>query len=173
MQSEQLPMESQVLEDEVLAGAKRADNPPEEMPKRNHHGKNIIGTIRIQLCAKSFILQVYDVLARHSPQVVTSNGTLATDRCRHRSRGIDQPEIEQRVVTALADILCRLLQDGANLRWCQARVRGSDQCRYPCRNGSGSAGACGLHIPNVIDQLSADCRGQREAAPARAGRWRP
>src|SRR6516162_4297783 len=59
-------MESQVFEDEVLAGAKRADNPPEEMPKRNHHGKNIIGTIRIQLCAKSFILQVYDVLARHN-----------------------------------------------------------------------------------------------------------
>ena len=41
---------SQVFEDEVLAGAKRADNPPEEMPKRNSHGKNIIGTIRIQLC---------------------------------------------------------------------------------------------------------------------------
>ena len=25
-----------------------------------------IGTVRIQRCAKSFILQVYDVLARHS-----------------------------------------------------------------------------------------------------------
>ena len=66
MQSEQLPTESPVFEDEVLAGAKRADNPPEEMPDRNNHGKNIIGTIRIQLCAKSFILQVYNVLARHS-----------------------------------------------------------------------------------------------------------
>jgi hypothetical protein len=32
---------------------------------RHNHGKNIIGTIRIQLCAKSFILQMYDVLARH------------------------------------------------------------------------------------------------------------
>ena len=61
-----MPTESQVFEDEVLAGAKRADNPPEEMPERNNHGKNIIGTIRIQLCAKSFILHVYDVLARYS-----------------------------------------------------------------------------------------------------------
>src|SRR5215469_1849791 len=47
---------------------------PEEMPERNHHGKNIIGTIRIQLCAKSFILQVYDVLARHSLLVLNQPG---------------------------------------------------------------------------------------------------
>jgi hypothetical protein len=65
VQSEQLPTESQVFEDEVLAAAKRADDPPEEMPERDNHGKNIIGTIRIQLCAKSVILQTYDVLARH------------------------------------------------------------------------------------------------------------
>ena len=74
VQSEQLPTESQVFEDEVLAGAKRADNPPEEMPERNNHGKNIIRTIRIQLCAKSFILQVYDVLARHTVSIGISLG---------------------------------------------------------------------------------------------------
>jgi len=67
VQSEQLPTESQVFEGEVLAGAQRADDPPEEMPERLNHGKNSIGTIRIQLCAKSFILQMYDVLARHRP----------------------------------------------------------------------------------------------------------
>src|SRR5215469_7710498 len=61
VQSEQLPTESQVFEDKVLAGAKRLDDPPEEMPERHNHGKNIIGTIRIQFCAKSFILQTYDV----------------------------------------------------------------------------------------------------------------
>jgi hypothetical protein len=65
VQSEQLPTESQVFEDEVLAGAKRAGDPPEEMPERHNHGNNIIGTIRIQFCAKSFILQMHDVLARH------------------------------------------------------------------------------------------------------------
>src|SRR6516162_1484159 len=65
VQSQQLPTESQVFQDEVLARAKRADDPPEEMPERYNHGKNIIGTIRIQLCSKSFILQMYDVLARH------------------------------------------------------------------------------------------------------------
>src|SRR6516162_7598413 len=49
VQSEQLPTESQVFEGEVLARAKRADDPPEEMPERHNHGKNSIGTIRIQL----------------------------------------------------------------------------------------------------------------------------
>ena len=66
MQSHQLPTESQVFEDEVLTGAKSTDYPPEEMPERHDHGTNIIGTIRIQLFAKSFILQMYDVLARHT-----------------------------------------------------------------------------------------------------------
>jgi len=66
VQSEQLPTESQVFDDEVLSRARRADDPPEEMPERHNHGNNIIGTIRLQFCAKSFILQIYDVLARHS-----------------------------------------------------------------------------------------------------------
>src|SRR6516162_4740480 len=77
VQSEQLPTESQVFEDEVLAGAKRADDPPEEMPERHNHGKNIIGTIRIQLCAKSFILQMYDVLARHRSFISYPSGRRA------------------------------------------------------------------------------------------------
>jgi hypothetical protein len=38
----------------------------EEMSERHDHGKNLIGKARIQLFAKSFILQVYDVLAKHS-----------------------------------------------------------------------------------------------------------
>src|SRR6516225_9943429 len=49
VQSEQLPTESQVFEGEVLARAKRAEDPPEEMPERHNHDKNNIGTIRIQL----------------------------------------------------------------------------------------------------------------------------
>jgi len=49
VQSEQLPTESQVFKDQVLAGAKRADDPPKEMPERHTHGKNSIGSIRIQL----------------------------------------------------------------------------------------------------------------------------
>ena len=58
-------MESQVFEDEVLAGAESADHPPEEMPERQDHVKNIIGKVRINPGAKSFILLVYDVLARY------------------------------------------------------------------------------------------------------------
>jgi hypothetical protein len=75
VQSQQLPTESQVLEDEVLPGTETADQPAEEMSERHDHGKNFRGKIRIQLFAKSFILQVYDVLARHR-------------RCLDRTRGV-------------------------------------------------------------------------------------
>jgi hypothetical protein len=64
VQSQQLPTESQVLEDEVLPGTESADQPAEQMSERQDHGKNFTGKIRIQFFAKSFILQVYDVSAR-------------------------------------------------------------------------------------------------------------
>jgi type IV secretory pathway TrbD component len=35
------------------------------MSERHDHAKNLIGKVRIELCGKSFILQMYDVLARH------------------------------------------------------------------------------------------------------------
>ncbi len=65
VQSQQLSTESQVFEDEVLARTASAEHPSEEMSERHDHSKNLIGTIQIQLFAKSFILRVYDVLARH------------------------------------------------------------------------------------------------------------
>ena len=68
VQSQQLLTQSQVFEDEVLPGTESADHPAEEMPERHDHGKNLIGTVRIELFAKSFILQVYDVLARQCVQ---------------------------------------------------------------------------------------------------------
>jgi hypothetical protein len=66
VQSQQLPTESQIFQDEVLAGKESTDHPAEEMSKRGDHGQNLIEKVRIGLCAKSFILQMYDVLARHS-----------------------------------------------------------------------------------------------------------
>ena len=66
MQSQQLLMKSQVFEDEVLAGAESADHPPEEMPERQDHSKNIIGKVGVNHGAKSFILWVCDVLARYN-----------------------------------------------------------------------------------------------------------
>jgi hypothetical protein len=66
VQSQQLSTESQVLEDEVLPGTENADQPTEEMSERHDHSRNYIGKVRIELCDKSFILQVYDVLARHN-----------------------------------------------------------------------------------------------------------
>ena len=58
-------MKSQVFKDEVLTGTESADQPAEEMSERHDHGKNLSEKDRIKLCAKSFISQVYDLLARH------------------------------------------------------------------------------------------------------------
>jgi hypothetical protein len=58
MQRQQLPTESQVLEDEVLPGTENADQPTEEMSERHDNSRNHIGKVRIELCAKSFILQL-------------------------------------------------------------------------------------------------------------------
>jgi len=66
VQRQQLPTESQIFEDEVLAGTESADYPAEEMSERHDHGQDSSGKIRIQSLAKSFILQMYDVLARHN-----------------------------------------------------------------------------------------------------------
>ena len=65
-QSQQLPTESEVFEDEVRPTTERTDQPAEEMPERHDHGKNFSGKDRIKLCVKSLISQVYDHLARHS-----------------------------------------------------------------------------------------------------------
>jgi hypothetical protein len=66
VQGQQLLTESQVFEDEILPGTESADHPAEDMPDRHEHGKNLIGTVRSELFAKSFILWVCDVLARDS-----------------------------------------------------------------------------------------------------------
>jgi hypothetical protein len=53
VQSQQLPTESQVFEDEVLPRTEGADHPAEEMSERRDHSKNLSGKARIELCAKS------------------------------------------------------------------------------------------------------------------------
>src|SRR5467141_3763803 len=66
VQCQQLPTEGQVFEDEVRPATERTDQPAEEMSERHDHGKNFSGKDRIELCAKSLISLVYDLLARHS-----------------------------------------------------------------------------------------------------------
>ena len=68
MQRKQSLTESQVFEQKVLPETERADHPAEKMPEQHDHGKSFIGIVRIERFAKSFILCVYDVLARHSLQ---------------------------------------------------------------------------------------------------------
>ena len=62
MQSQQLPTESQVLDDEVLPGTESADQPAGEMSERHDHGMNLIGKVWHELCPKSFIVRMYEVL---------------------------------------------------------------------------------------------------------------
>jgi hypothetical protein len=56
VQSQQLPTECHVFEDEVLPRTKGTDHPAEEMSERHDHGKKPSGKVRIEHCAKSFIL---------------------------------------------------------------------------------------------------------------------
>jgi hypothetical protein len=66
VQSQRLLTQSQVFEDEVLPGTESAHHPPKGMPERHDHGKNLTGTVGIELFYKSYILRVYEVLARHT-----------------------------------------------------------------------------------------------------------
>ena len=87
VQSQQLPTESQVFEDEVRPATERTDQPAEEMPERYDHGKNFSGKNRIKLCAKSMISQVYDLLARH-----TDTDRLPGGKCLLRHCACPRPE---------------------------------------------------------------------------------
>jgi hypothetical protein len=51
VQRQQLPTESQVLEDELRPAVETTDQPAEEMSERHDHGKNFGGKDRIKLCA--------------------------------------------------------------------------------------------------------------------------
>src|SRR5271167_3725041 len=87
VESQQLPTESQVFEDEVHPATERTDQPAEEVSERHDHGENLSGKDRIKLCAKSFISQVYDLLARHT----RANGVpRLKKRTHHRNGSLDQ-----------------------------------------------------------------------------------
>lgn len=66
MESKQLLTESEVFKDEILAGTEGANNPSQEVPEPHDHDKNLIGTPRIELAPKSFILREQEVLTRHT-----------------------------------------------------------------------------------------------------------
>lgn len=65
MKSQQLLTQGKVFEDEALAGTERSNNPAEEVPEPPDHAKNLTGTSRIELIAKSLTLRMYDVLTTH------------------------------------------------------------------------------------------------------------
>lgn len=62
MESEQLLTQSQIFEDKILARSECTKDPAEEVPKPNHHGKNITETPSHALVVRLLTLRVYDVL---------------------------------------------------------------------------------------------------------------
>ena len=58
-------------------------NPPMIMSERSDHSRNDIGKVRIEACAKSFILQVYEVLPKHQPLGARMIGAHQCAKFRH------------------------------------------------------------------------------------------
>jgi hypothetical protein len=58
VKSEHLLTQSNIFEDEILAGTKGTAKPAEEVPEPHDHGKKLIGTTSTRLPAKSLILRV-------------------------------------------------------------------------------------------------------------------
>src|SRR6267378_5782566 len=87
VQSQQLPTESQVFEDEVHPATERTDQPAQEMSERHDHGKNFSGKDRIKLYAKSFISQVYDLWrgTAYWNARIQDRSTLRGFRCEEKS----------------------------------------------------------------------------------------
>jgi hypothetical protein len=79
------------------------------MSERHDHGKNFSGKIRIQLFAKSFIPQVYDVLARHTDRF-TANACVPKARA---------SSIAQRFVFKHSRKGIALCYAGAWMRFCR------------------------------------------------------
>jgi hypothetical protein len=91
VQNQQLPTESKVPEDKVLPGTENADQTTEEMSERHDHSRNHIGKVRIELCPKSFILQVYDVFARHRSGLQVASSALRARESMALELNIESP----------------------------------------------------------------------------------
>ena len=104
MQGQQLLTESQVFEDEVFPRTKSPDNPSEDIPERHDHGKNLIGTVGIEIFAKSLILRVYDLLARHRLDV---NRQQVID---DRRSGLSLTQVAKKHSISRASV-CRLMKE--------------------------------------------------------------
>jgi len=79
VQSQQLEAESQVFEDEVFARAKRAGDPPEEMPERHNHGRDIIGTIESSFALSHSFCRCTTFWRRHRGKCSAVNQFLFRD----------------------------------------------------------------------------------------------
>jgi hypothetical protein len=88
VQSQQLPPESQVLEDEVLPGTENADQATEEMSERHDHSRNYIGKVRIELLRQ--VIHFAGV-RRFGEAVVTPNQS-PTAKVNLRSYALSQAE---------------------------------------------------------------------------------
>lgn len=75
MQCEQLLPKDEVFQDQVLAGTKGANQPTQQMSEARDHGENLIELLPVEPVAKSFYLQMQDVLRSHNGQRYVDKGT--------------------------------------------------------------------------------------------------
>jgi hypothetical protein len=68
VQSQQLLTQRQVFEDEVLPGTESADHPPEEMPERHDHGKNLSESSFRQVIHSEGVRRFGETQLSHSPK---------------------------------------------------------------------------------------------------------
>ena len=73
MQRQELLAESQILEDQALAGAENGENRTDQVPEEGNHGRKSYRIADMATLSKSFILQAREVLTRHNPDVVCSD----------------------------------------------------------------------------------------------------
>jgi hypothetical protein len=81
VQSQQLPTESQVFEDEVLAGAENPDHSAEEMSERHDHGKNPIGNIRLQVIHFAGVRRFGEAQLAEAPKLPMKSWTVSSIIC--------------------------------------------------------------------------------------------
>jgi hypothetical protein len=98
--------ESEIFKDEILSGTECTDSPAHEMAERRddgqNHGQNLIGTRRIQVASKSFILRLLEVLTRDTLVftqgfIVAAKSLIRNGNSLERS-GVEPPELGTQIV---------------------------------------------------------------------------
>jgi len=91
VQSQQLLAKSQILENKILAGAEKANDPADQVTEQSDHGPQSYRNPRLSPERKSFISRVREVLMSHTGFPLNANFGNVRDtgsgmRDRHRKK---------------------------------------------------------------------------------------